>query len=155
MAEQNVLSAVGEQSERILHKATENIELCQRFMALVSLLALECNQRGANMNGGLQMGAVLMTGNRMVSKVSFSKLSLSLTTTVVPQNVSSLLDLMMQEARGLWLFVCKNPCLVEYLKQIVEKMDAYSRDKGKAFNEIDFENAFMDREDNVVLEIAP
>lgn len=147
----DVLNAVGSQSERVLHKATESEELCKKFMALVSLLALECHQRGKNMSG-LRMGAVVMSGNRLIAKVLFSDL-------IVPQSpesclsASGLLDFMRKEAHGLWLFVQQNPCLITWLQHMIEKLDAYCRDKGKQFHEVEFSQAFMDREDNVVLEI--
>lgn len=152
MAHQDVHTAIGEISERVLHRATENLDLCQRFMALVSLLALECNERGANMSG-LQMGNVVMSGNRLIAKVTFSKLIVSRSPEAAP-SATGLIDFMHKEAKGLWLFVNKNPCLVTYLQQMVEKMDTYCRDKSKEFNEVEFAQAFMDKEDNVVLEIG-
>ena len=147
----DVFNAVGSQSERVLHKATESEELCKKFMALVSLLALECQGRGKNLSG-LRMGAVVMSGKLIIAKVTFSDL-------IIPQSpepalsATGLLDFMQKEAHGLWLFVHQNPCLVTWLQQVVEKLDAYCRDKGKQFHEVEFAQAFMDREDNVVLEI--
>jgi len=153
MAEKDVLAAVGEQSENVLNKATMNVELCQTYMALVSLCALECNRRGCNM-GGLQMGNVLMTGNRMVAKVTFSKLIIP--GSRIPEaspNSSRLVDFLHREAHGLWMFLQKNPCLIKFLEQVVERMDTYCRDKGKKFEEINFSKAFMSKEDDIVLEI--
>lgn len=153
MADKDVLSAIGETSENVLHKATENMELCQTFMALVSLCALECNKRGCNM-GGLQMGNVLMSGNRMIAKVTFSKLVIP--GARIPEaypNASRLVDFLHQEAHGLWLFLRKNPCLVKFLEQVSEKMDTYCKDKGKKFEEVKFAKAFMSKEDDIVIEI--
>jgi len=152
MAQRNVESAIGEKSEKVLHKATENIDLCQRFMALVSLCALECNKRGASMSG-VQIGNVLMTGNRMVAKITFSKLIVPRTPEAYP-NSSILVEFLHREAEGLWLFIRNNPCFIRFLEQVLEKMDTFCRDKGGKFEEVSFVNAFMDNEDNIVLEIA-
>ena len=151
MADKDVLAAIGEQSENVLHKATENMELCQRFMALVSLCALESNKRGCSM-GGLRMGNVVMGGNRMTAKVSFSKIIVPRVPEAYP-NSSTLVDFLHHEAHGLWLFLQRNPCLVKFLEQVIEKMDTYCRDKSKKFEEIEFSNAFMSKEDDIVLEI--
>jgi hypothetical protein len=93
-----------------------------------------------------------MSGNRMIAKVAFSKLIVSRSQEMAP-GASSLVQFLRREAEGLWLFIRKNPCLVKYLQQIIERMDAYSRDKGKPFHEISFSNGFMDKTDNIVLEI--
>lgn len=151
MPDKDILSAVGEQSERVLHKATESIEICQRFMALVSLCALESNRRG-NSVGGVRIGNVSMSGDRMIAKVTFSKIIIPRVPEAAP-NSSTLVEFLHREARGLWLFIQKNPDLVRFLEQVIEKVDSYCRYKGKKFEEVTFSNAFMDSEDNIVLEI--
>ena len=152
MADKDVLAAVGGASEELLHAATDNLDICQRFMALVALCALEANKRGCSM-GGVRVGSIVMNGpNRLVAKVTFSKL-------VIPRNITlanqaaRLVDFLHGEAEGLWLFIQQNPDFITYLQQLVEIVARYSRDKSLDYGEVSFSHAFMDNEDNIVLEI--
>jgi len=151
MADKDVLAAVGGASEELLHKATDNLDICQRFMALVSLCAIEANKRGASM-GGVRISSIVMNGPRLVAKVTFTRLEIPRTITLA-NNASRLVDFLHGEAEGLWLFIQKNPCLVTFLEQLVTIMAGYCKDKGLDYGEVSFSHAFMDSEDNIVLEI--
>lgn len=151
MPDKDVLAAVGGASEELLNKATDNLDICQRFMALVSLCALEANKRGCSM-GGVRIGSIVMNGDRLVAKVTFSKLEIPRTITLA-NNAAKLVDFLHGEAEGLWMFIQKNPCFITFLEQLVTIMAAYCKDKGLDFGEVSFSHAFMDSEDNIVLEI--
>ena len=99
MADKDVLAAVGGASENLLNKATDNLDICQRFMAMVSLCALEANKRGASM-GGVQIGPIVVSGTRLVAKVTFSKLIVPRTITLA-NNAARLVDFLHGEAEGL------------------------------------------------------
>ena len=151
MADKDVLAAVGGASEELLHKATDNLDICQRFMALVAMCALEANKRGASM-GGVQIGSIVMNGRHLVAKVTFSKLIIPRSITLANQ-ASRLVDFLHGEAEGLWLFIQKNPDFIKFLEQLVNIMATYCTDKGLDYGEVSFSHAFMDSEDNIVLEI--
>lgn len=151
MSDKDVLAAVGGASEELLHKATDNLDICQRFMALVALCALEANRRGASM-GGVQISSLAMSGKRIVAKVTFSKLVIPRSITL-SNNAARLVDFLHGEAEGLYLFIQKNPCFITFLEQLVTMSARYCKDKGKDFGELAFSQAFMDSEDNLVLEI--
>ena len=152
MADKDVLAAVGGASEELLHAATDNLDICQRFMALVALCALEANKRGCSM-GGVRVGSIVMNGpNRLVAKVTFSRLVIPRTITLANQ-AAKLVDFLHGEAEGLWLFIQKNPDFIKYLEQLVTIMTGYCKDKGLDYGEASFSHAFMDNEDNIVLEI--
>ncbi|MFA5937356.1 MAG: hypothetical protein WC822_05800 [Candidatus Paceibacterota bacterium] len=153
MPDKDVLSAIGGASESLLDKAAESIEICHKFMAIVALCALEANARGTNM-GGVQVGNLAMTGGtRLVAKVTFSKLILNTSVMPTAPAKSKLVDFLHAEAEGLWLFIQKNPTFITYLEQLVNIIEVYARDKSVPFNEVSFSQGFMDREDNIVLEI--
>ena len=151
MSEKDVLAAVGGSSEDLLDKATENMEICQRFMAVVALCALEANKRGASM-GGVQIASIVMNGKMLIAKVTFSKLVIPRTITLA-NNASRIVDFLHGEAEGLWIFIQQNPCFIEYLRQLVSIVDAYCKDKSLEYSELKFVHGFMDSEDNIVLEI--
>ena len=151
MPEKDVLAAVGGASEELLHKATDNLDICQRFMALVALCALEANKRGASM-GGVQIGSIVMNGPRLVAKVTFSRLVIPRSITLA-NGAAKLVDFLHGEAEGLWLFIQKNPDFIKFLEQLVTIMTGYCKDKGLDYGEASFSHAFMDSEDNIVLEI--
>ena len=152
MADKDVLAAVGGASEELLHAATENLDICQRYMALVALCALEANKRGASM-GGVRVGSIVMNGpDRLVAKVTFSKLVIPRSITLANQ-ASRLVDFLHGEAEGLWMFIQQNPDFITYLQQLVDIVSRYSRYKSLDYGEVSFSHAFMDKEDNIVLEI--
>lgn len=151
MPEKDVLAAVAGASEDLLHKATDNLDICQRYMALVALCAIEANKRGASM-GGVQIGNIVMNGKRLIAKVTFSSLIVPRQITLA-NNASRLVDFLHGEAEGLWLFIQKNPDFIKFLEQLVSIMDGYCRDKSLDYGEVSFSHAFMDNDDNVVLEI--
>lgn len=151
MADKDVLSAIGGASEELLNKATDNLDICQRFMALVALCALEANRRGCSM-GGVQVGNIVVSGDRLVAKVTFSRLVIPRTITLA-NGAARLVDFLHGEAEGLWLFIQKNPDFIKYLEQLVTIMVGYCKHKGLDYGEVSFSHAFMDSEDNIVLEI--
>ena len=151
MPDKDVLAAVAGASESLLHKATDNLDICQRFMALVALCAIEANGRGCSM-GGVQVGNIVMNGHRLVAKVTFSRLEIPRSITLA-NGAARLVDFLHGEAEGLWLFIQKNPDFIKYLGQLVTIVDLYCKDKGLDYGEVSFSHAFMDKEDNIVLEI--
>ena len=152
MPEKDVLAAVDGASEELLHKATENLDICQRYMALVALCALEANRRGCSM-GGVRVGSIVMNGpDRLVARVTFSKLVIPRSITLANQ-ASRLVDFLHGEAEGLWMFIQQNPDFITYLQQLVDIVSRYSRDKSLDYGEVSFSHAFMDKDDNIVLEI--
>lgn len=159
---ENVLAAVGEKSERLLHAATDNADLCRFFMALASKVALTAAERGLSLDG-IRIGAVSMTGTRIIARVTFSNLAIARTTPDVPE-ADSLLEFIGKEARGLYLLIKKNPDFLVWLQGVIEKMEAHARHKGRKFSEVTFGEtkkagdcapAFMDADDNVVLDMDP
>jgi hypothetical protein len=148
---QDVLSAIGSKSDELLDQAMQNIELCQRFMAFVSLCALEAHRRGTGFDG-IRVGNVEMTENRMRAHVSFTRLIVPRPMPSVPE-ASTFKEFLAKEAYGLWLMILKNPDFMTYLGQVCSKMRAYCSHKGLKFSELKFSDGFMDREDNIVLAI--
>jgi hypothetical protein len=150
MAELDIHSAIGASSERLLRKAEENIQLCQNFRSLCGLLADEGVTRGSPY---IQIGRVSMTGTRMRAFVMFSKLKIPETYVTYPET-NNLMATIYRENQAFYRFIQENRSLIRYLKDVVEHLDTYCRDKGKKFEEIEFSEAFMERdEDFVVLQI--
>jgi len=148
---QDVMGAIGEKSEGLLDQAMQNVELCQRFMAFVSLCALEAHRRGTGFDG-IRVGNVEMTENRMLARVSFTRIIIPRPMPSIPE-AATFKEFLVKEAHGLWLMVRKNPDFLTYLGQVCAKMRAYCGHKGKAFGDIKFADGFMDKEDNIVLTI--
>jgi hypothetical protein len=144
--------AIGQSSERLLHHVMDNQELCQRFMGFVALCGLECEKRAVPMDG-IQIGPVHMGGNKMTAKVSFSQLSLMRSAPPETKAADSFLAFLGKEAEGLYLLIRKNPDFIKYLQSIVEEMDGFAKWHRKEFESLKFANGYMDKEDNIVLEI--
>ena len=152
MPDKSTLEAIGESSEKLLHKAMENVELCQRFMAFVSLCALTCEQRGTPLDG-VRVGAVTMSERKMVAKVTFSRLSLVHSAPPETKAANSFLEFTRKEAEGIYLMIRKNPDFVRYLESMVEHMESYSKWKLKKFSSLKFQDGYMDKNDNIVMKI--
>jgi hypothetical protein len=151
MPNKDIFAAVAGSSESLMAKATESIEVCNKYMAIVSLCAIEANKRGKSL-GGVRVGNIVMSDNRLVAKVSFSGIILPGTVNISP-NVKTLVDFLHAEAEGLWLFIQKNPSFITYLEQLVTMLESYCRYKSIEFSELTFSQGFMDNDDNIVLEI--
>lgn len=162
MPDQDVLGAIGEKSEVLLHKVTENAELCQAVMGIVSLLALTANERGCDL-GGVVVGRVRMLGLAMVAPVKFNRSAVRRQAEAIAC-ANSFMHFLKAEAHGLYLFIAKNPDILVWLRDVVEKMEAHASAKGIAFSDITFGNVvrprkeasvIIDKEDNIVMEMDP
>lgn len=162
MPDLDALAAIGQGSERLLHKVTENVELCKAAMGLIALMALEADRRGADL-GGVTIGHVEMSGLRMKAKVKFSRTPIRRPVPAIP-SVNSFMHFLKAEAEGLYLFIAQNPDVLTWLEAIVTRMEAHARFKSVDFGAITFNEtrkagdasaAFLDKEDNLVLEMDP
>lgn len=151
MPDKDVLAAVGGKSEELLHRATDNLEICQQFMAFVSLCAIEANKRGSSL-GGTTVSSIIMNGHTLRAKVRFSRIVVPRTIMLAP-NTKRLVDFLHTEAEGLYIFIQHNTTFVTFLDQLVSIIDTYARDKSLEYSEIKFAKTFMDNEDNVIMEI--
>lgn len=162
MPDLDVNAAIGQGSERLLHKVTENVQLCSNIMGIVSLIALTAQERGKNL-AGIQIGPVTMTERRMSAKVTYSDFVLKKSIPSIP-SVNSFMHFLKAEAEGLYLMIARNPDILIWIRDIVERMDAYAKHKGKKFEDLTFGDkrepgdaaaVFMDREDVIVMELDP
>ena len=151
MPEQNVLTAVGEQSNRLLEQATKNYAVCSAFVAMLWMIANTASQRGARLDG-IEASAVTMTERRIRAKITFHSLAMC-SSKPVSVEAKNLSDHIMKENHELAVLLRSNPDLVRMLGGIVEKMDAYARFKGVQFSQLSFGDGFMDDDDNFVLEV--
>ena len=115
------------------------------------IIAGTAAERGAKMDG-IEIGEVTMTENRIRAHVGFHSLSLALRRYPSAQ-AKTLADHIGQENHDLYILLRANPSIVEMLGGIVEKMEAWARDKGQDFAALQIAKGFMDHEDNFVLEI--
>ena len=151
MAEQDVLSAVGADSETLLYRMAQNKDLANVFMGVLWVIANTATERGAKMDG-IQIEPVTMTENRIRFLVKFYGVSLASRRNISVQ-AQTLADHIGRENAELWVFIRANPDIPEMLRGLVEKLDAYSRDKGVPFADIKFANGIMDDQDHFVLTI--
>jgi len=151
MPESDVLSALGGSSTTLLAKVASNRDLANAFIAMLWVIANTASARGARMDG-IRIAAVTMTENRIRAHVGFHSIALAPARYITAQ-AQNLADHIGQENHDLHVFIRANPDIPAMLEGIVEKMDAYARDKGRRFEELAFSNGFMDDEDNFVLEI--
>lgn len=150
MPDQDTVSALGQESTRLLDKVRTNRDLANAFKAMLWIIANTATERGARMDG-IKIDPVNMTENRIRAHVNFY--SVSLPQRHITVAAQSLADHIAREEYELSVFIAANPDIPEMLAGIVEKMDAYARDKGREFSGLQFHNGFMDKEDNFVLEI--
>ena len=162
MPDLDAMAAIGQGSERLLHKVTENVQLCQMAMGLVSLLALEAHRRGSDM-GGVTIGRVEMSGLRMKARVGFSRTAVRRSAPSVPA-ANSFMHFLKAEAEGLYLFIAQNPDILTWLEGVVTRMEAHADFKRIGFSEVTFGDskkvgeaaaALLDQDDNLVLEMDP
>lgn len=160
MPELDVHSAIGQKSERLLHRVMDNAELAQSIMGIVSLICLTANERGKDLRG-IRLGSVEMTGNRMIAKVSFASITVRRAAPEIP-SVNSFMHFLKQEAEGLYLAIAHNPDWLIWMRQTIEKMEAYAEHKGIEFGDLTFGKTknpgdgaavFLDKEDNIVMEL--
>jgi len=150
MPDNDAASALGTSSTRLLDKVIENRDLTNAFIAMLWQIANTASARGARMDG-ISIDPVTMTENRIRAHVSFS--SLSLPSRFISVSARNLADYVGKENVELSIFIRANPDIPAMLQGVVEKMDAYARDKGREFSSLQFSSGFMDQDDNFVLEI--
>jgi len=162
MPDLDVHAAIGQGSERLLHKVTENADLSAKIMGIVSLIALTAQERGKNLEG-INIGPVTMTETRMRAHVTFSDFIVKRRIPEIPE-VNSFMHFLKAEAEGLYLMIAKNPDIILWMRATVERMEQYASFKGKKFSELTFGNSkqpgdpaavFMDPEDHIVMELDP
>ena len=152
MPTKTTYEAIGESSNRLLRHVMDNHELCQRFMGFVALCGLECEKRGVPMDG-IQIGPVHMGGRKMTAKVTFSRISIMRSAPPDTKSADSFLEFLGKETQGLYLLIRKNPDFIKYLQTVVEEMDGFAKWHKKEFSALKFENGYMDKEDNIILEL--
>lgn len=162
MPDRDVASAIGEQSEQLLHRLTENADLCQMVMGLLSQVALIAHERRMNLSG-VRVGPVTMRGRRLAAKVTFSRKHIHREAPEI-QQVNSFMHFLKSEAEGLYLFVAKNPDFLYWMRQLIQKMEAYAKDTNRRFQDLTIGNflvpgreapAFVDQDDHMVVELDP
>ena len=146
-------SALGAQSTRLLDRVVQNKDLANTWMAMLAAIANTAAERGAKMDG-IEIGEVTMTENRIRAHVSFSSISLISRRYISPAG-ADLAEYIGKENADLWTFIRANPSIPEMLVGIVNKMDAYCRDKGRDFHDLQFGPCIMDNDDNFMLPIIP
>ena len=151
MADQDALAALGSRSENLLAMLARNKDLANVFMGVLWVIANTAAERGAKMDG-IQIEPVTMTENRIRFQVKFYAISLASRRNISVQ-ATSLADHIGRENAELWVFIRANPDIAVMLQQVLEKLDAYARDKGVPFADIKFSNGIMDDQDHFVLTI--
>ena len=144
-------TALGQKSTRLLDRVAQNKDLTCAFQAMLWILANTAAERGAKMDG-IQIGEVTMTENRIRAHVTFHSVSIASQRYIRPDG-ADLASHIGQENQDLFVFIKANPDIPAMLLGIVERMDAYARDKGRDFSGLQFSAGFMDRDDNFILEI--
>ena len=152
MPDLDVASALGQESTRLFDQVRKNRDLCNNFMSVLWCLANTAAERGARMDG-IEIGEVTITENRIRFMVNFHPLALG-STRYISVQAKSIADHIGLENRELAVFIRNNPSIPVMLEGIVQKMDAYARDKGKKFSEVEFvKGYFVQTEDCFILEI--
>jgi hypothetical protein len=152
MPDLDASSAIGQDSTRLLDKVRQNKDLCNNFISILWCLANTATARGARMDR-MRIGEITMTENRIRFKVEFRPLILG-TSRYISVQASGIAQHIGAENIELSIMIRSNPDIPIMLEGIVEKMDAYGRDKGKRFEEIQFiKGYFVETEDCFILEI--
>ena len=142
-------SALGQQSARLLDRVVQNKDLTNAFMGMLWIIANTATVRGAKMDG-IEIGPVTITENRIRAHVTFHTVSLAGNRYISPDG-ADLAEHIGKENQDLFVFIKANPDLPAMLTGIIEKMDAYARDHGRQFADLEFQNGIMDDSDNFVL----
>lgn len=151
MPDLNASTALGAKSNRLLARVEQNRDLCNNFMATLWIIANTAAERGAQMDG-IEIGEVTMTEGRIRAKVGFHSVSLASRRYISPDG-DDLASWVGSENQDLWTFIRANPDIPAWLAAVVEKMDAYCRDKGRAFSGLQFGPSIMDKDDFLVMPI--
>ena len=153
MPDRDASTALGAESTRMLDRVVQNKDLANTFMAMLASIANTAAERGARMDG-IEIGEVTMTENRIRAHVGFHSVSLATRKYISPAG-ADLASYIGKENADLWTFIRANPDIPAMLVGIVEKMDAYCRDKGRDFHDLQFGPCILDNEDNFMLPIIP
>ena len=151
MPDRTVAAALGDSSGRLLEAAKGNRDLCNAFVAMLWIVANRAAELGARMDG-VRCGEVTMTDNRIKFHVSFHGLALPGNRHIDVQ-ARDMAEHIGKEQAELDIFIRANDTIPSVLMGVVEKIDAYARDKGKRFGEIVFASGFMSEDDDLVLEL--
>ena len=150
MPDQDTSTALGALAPQVLHKVILSKDLVNNFKAALRIICDTASERGKRLDG-IEAGSVTMTENRIRVKIIFPSAIIKTTTRSMNPAADSLAEKIAKDEYLLWVFLRANPALPEMLKGIIQKMDAYARDKGAQFHEINIINGIMDHEDYLVL----
>ena len=152
MPEQDTASALGGMAEQVKRQVVLNKDLTNNFKAALRIILDTASERGKRLEG-IETGPVTMTANRIRVKIIFPG-ALVTSARTMSLDASTLLEKIAKDEYLLWVFLRANPALPEMLKGIIMKMDAYARDKGAKFHELNIINGIMDHQDHLVLFLA-
>lgn len=162
MAGENVADAIGKGSEALLVRVTDNLQLCQFVMGIVSMLAITAEERGCDL-GGVTVGPLTMSGLRMKAKVRFAKMPVRRASPAIPQ-VNDFMHFLKAEAQGLYFFIARNPDILVWLASVVEKMERHAAFKQVAFSALTFGDTkkpgdsaavCLSKDDEIIMELDP
>ena len=147
--EQDTESALGALAPQALRKVVINKDLANNFKAALWIIADTARARGKRLEG-IEAGPVTMTENRIRVKMIWPGV-LFTTARTMSADAGGLAEKISKDEYLLWVFLRANPGLVEMLKGIIQKMDAYASDKSTEFHRLNIAKGIMDHEDHIVL----
>ena len=153
MPANDAASALGQASTRLLDRVVRNKDLTNFFKGFLGRVADRASELRAGMEG-IRAGTVTMTENRIKCPVSFIGLILPASGTM-SISAQCLTDHIGKENELFYALIRANPSIAEMLVQVIEKMDAYARDKGRDFAGLEFLPIIMDEQNNFILPIQP